>query len=85
MVGEQSDAFSLLELWNREAGVSEIRRYTSLLPAPVAETATWSGSATGTNFGLEAGEFLWVEFEENRILVTQQPATRSICQLGSAR
>jgi len=68
MVALKGDAFALLELWNREAGVTEIRRYTSLVPTPVAEAATWAGSPTGTNFALEAGSFLWVEFDSTRIL-----------------
>jgi beta propeller repeat protein len=68
MVTEQHDAYTLLELWNREAGVTEVRRYSSLLPTPVSEAATWDGAASGTNFALEAGAFLWVEFGGNRIL-----------------
>lgn len=69
MVAEQGDAFTLLGLWNAEAGVNELRRYTTLLPSPVSESATWSGSAaSGTNFPLVEGEFLWVEFDSMQIL-----------------
>ena len=68
MVTLQGDAFTLLELWNRQAGVMEIRRYTALVPSPVAEAAIWTGAASGTNFALEAGTFLWVEFDDTRIL-----------------
>jgi hypothetical protein len=39
-----------------------------LVPAPIAEAATWTGAATGTNFALQAGTFLWVEFDDTRIL-----------------
>ena len=69
MVANQVDAFTLLELWNREADVTRIARYTSLLPAPVEESASWSGSAAvGTNFALQPGGFLWVEFDNARVL-----------------
>ena len=69
MIDTQADAYTLLGLWNAQAGVSEITRYTSLLPQPVAESATWSsGGPVGTNFALEAGSFLWVRFNDEKIL-----------------
>ncbi len=69
MVGLQGDAFSLLERWHAEAGVTEITRYTALLPEPVAETAIWgSGGPVGVNFGLQPGSFLWVGFDRGQIL-----------------
>lgn len=69
MVDHMGDAYTLLELWNKEAGVSEITRYTSLLPTPVAQTVSWSGSAPqGENFPLEAGRFFWVKFNNTHIL-----------------
>lgn len=69
MVDNQGDAYTLLELWNSQAGVLELTRYTSLLPQPAAETVTWSGSGpAGTNFTLERGDFLWVGFNQTHIL-----------------
>ncbi|MCP3866751.1 MAG: hypothetical protein GY703_01365 [Gammaproteobacteria bacterium] len=68
MVDYQADAFSLLELWHEQAGVTEIVRYSSLLPTPIAETVSWSGAPTGDNFDLTAGSFLWVKFADTRIL-----------------
>ncbi|RMG89173.1 MAG: hypothetical protein D6708_10330, partial [Candidatus Dadabacteria bacterium] len=69
MADRQGTAFALLERWHEEAGVTEITRYVSLLPEPVAETATWQGSGpVGVNFGLEPGSFLWVGFDSTRIL-----------------
>jgi beta propeller repeat protein len=69
MVASQGDAYTLLRLWNEQAGVSDITRYTSLLPQPVADTVTWVGTApVGNNFTLEEGNFLWVRFNETKIL-----------------
>lgn len=68
MAGEIGDAFTLLTLWNREAGVNEVRRYSALLPSPTSETAQWTGVPGGANFALESGDFLWVEFDTERIL-----------------
>ena len=69
MASAIQDAYSLLELWNHEAGVTAITRYTSLVPTVVFETATWNdGQPTGDNFTLEAGSFLWVRFARADIL-----------------
>jgi len=69
MIDTQADAYTLLGLWNEQAGVTEITRYTSLLPQPVADSVTWSGGGpVGTNFALEAGSFLWVRFNDEKIL-----------------
>jgi len=59
---EATDAFTLLARWNAAVGVTEINRYTSMVPTLVKETATWSGGATGDNFALVEGDFLWVRF-----------------------
>lgn len=69
MVSNQADAYTLLRLWNQQAGVSEITRYTTLLPQPVADTVRWIGGAPdGNNFALEVGTFLWVKFNNTNIL-----------------
>ena len=68
MASRQGSAFALLRRWHDEAGVTEITRYVSLLPQPVAETASWSNGPVGVNFGLEPGSFLWVGFDDTRIL-----------------
>ncbi len=69
MATNQVDAYTLLRLWNEQAGVSEITRYTTLLPQPVADTVTWDGgNPTGNNFNLEPGSFLWVKFDTTQIL-----------------
>ena len=68
-VASQPDAYALLTLWQREAGVTSLTRYSSLVPGPVAETVTWQGGApAGPNFALQAGSFVWVEFGNGRIL-----------------
>ena len=69
MASIQGDAFGLLARWHGEAGVAEITRYVSLLPEPVAETASWeAGGPVGVNFGLQPGSFLWVGFDQARVL-----------------
>ncbi len=69
MASRQIDAFTLLALWNAEAGVSSITHYSSLVTQPVAEVASWDGGvATGDNFSLQAGDFLWVRFNSTEIL-----------------
>ncbi|MDF1554171.1 MAG: FlgD immunoglobulin-like domain containing protein [Deferrisomatales bacterium] len=69
MAAHQVDAHTLLGLWNREAGVTELTRYTALVPNPVAETVTWQGGGpVGANFALEAGSFLWVKFATVEVL-----------------
>ncbi|MDF7800707.1 hypothetical protein P4C99_14610 [Pontiellaceae bacterium B1224] len=59
---QAADAFALLERWNSAVGVTEISRFTSVVPNLVQETASWSGGATGDNFPLVEGDFLWVRF-----------------------
>jgi beta propeller repeat protein len=69
MAAELEDAYTLLRLWNQEAGVSAITHYTSLVPDIAAETVSWSeGQPAGNNFALEAGSFLWVRFSQAHIL-----------------
>jgi beta propeller repeat protein len=64
MVDLAGDAFTLLERWNDAVGVLSISRYTALVPTVVKQTATWSGgAATGDNFALEVGDFLWLHFD----------------------
>ncbi|MFW5834667.1 MAG: hypothetical protein ACOCYE_11270, partial [Pseudomonadota bacterium] len=58
-------AFALLEDWQEAAGVTEVTRFTQLVPALQSESASWDGassSTAGTDFALVAGEFLWVRF-----------------------
>jgi beta propeller repeat protein len=69
MVSSQRNAHTLLTLWHQQAGIQSISRYSSLVPKPVKETATWSGTGpSGANFDLVAGSFLWIEFESGRVL-----------------
>ena len=64
-----SDAYSLLRLWNQQAGVRAITRYTALAPSLASESANWvAGHAAGTNFPLEPGGFVWVIFDQARVL-----------------
>lgn len=69
MAARLPDAHQLLRVWNREAGITGITRYTALLPQPVAETVSWEGGQpSGDNFTLEPGGFLWVKFGDMKIL-----------------
>ena len=62
-------AGDLLQLWQEEAGVLEITRYSQLVPNVVSETVSWNGSTVvGDDFTLAAGDFLWVKFDSAQIL-----------------
>ena len=62
-------AFPLLAHWRDAAGIDAVGRYASLVPEPVLESATWNGTAAGgTDFALEAGDFLWVRFGDQRLV-----------------
>lgn len=64
-----SNAFTLLAHWNQQVGITEVTRFSSLLPVPISQTATWNGSqAEGDNFALKAGEFIWIKFDASKIL-----------------
>jgi beta propeller repeat protein len=79
MATYQQDAFTLLSLWNAQAGVQEITHYTSLVPSVATETAVWrSGAPAGTNFTLTAGSFLWVKFADQRVLDLGMNSTGSV-------
>jgi beta propeller repeat protein len=65
----QTSASDLLSLWQSEAGVVELTRYSQLLPTIESQTVSWDGSAvTGEDFSLAEGDFLWVKFDGARIL-----------------
>lgn len=62
-------AFALLEAWSAEANVGALGRYVSLAPEVERETALWEGgAATGHDFPLEAGDWLWVRFDGARLV-----------------
>ncbi len=64
-----SNAYELLTLWHKDAGVVEISRYVSLIPLPEKQTASWDvNHPSGTNFPLESGSFVWVKFNSSEIL-----------------
>jgi len=64
MVDRAGDAFTLLERWNEAVGVQAISRYSALVPTLVKQTASWDGgAATGDNFALVAGDFIWLGFD----------------------
>lgn len=69
MAANQQNAHTLLTLWQAQAGVQEITRYTSLVPSVVSESAYWTnGAPAGPNFVLTPGSFLWVKFANARVL-----------------
>jgi beta propeller repeat protein len=69
MVTYQQNAHNLLATWNAQAGVQELTLFSSLVPNVVAQTVTWNGTgATGPNFSLTAGTFLWIKFGNERVL-----------------
>jgi len=69
VMGYRSNASELLTLWQQQAGVVEITRYSQLLPTIESQTVSWNGAAVvGDDFSLSQGDFLWVKFAEARIL-----------------
>ena len=65
----QQNAFNLIALWNAQAGVQEIVHYSSLVPQVVSESVRWvNGQASGDNFALAAGSFVWVRFDDRLVL-----------------
>lgn len=69
LVSRYGSAHGLLTAWNASANVTGISRYQTLAVPPVVETATWNGGAPGgTDFALVAGDFLWIEFDQARLL-----------------
>ncbi len=69
VLGYRSTAAELLTLWQQQAGVVEITRYSQLLPTIVSESVSWDGSSViGTDFTLNQGDFLWVKFNDANIL-----------------
>lgn len=69
MVARYGSAFALLADWHPATGVTGLARFTQYLPTPVSESVVWeSGAATGIDFPLVPGEFLWVEFPDSAIL-----------------
>jgi len=62
LASRYATAFDLLADWGPAAGVASVTHYASFSPLD-AQTATWSGgSASGSDFALSAGGFLWIEF-----------------------
>jgi beta propeller repeat protein len=69
MAASQQNAFNLLTLWNAQAGVQEITYYTALVPQVASVSARWlNGQASGDNFALVPGSFLWVRFDDRNVL-----------------
>ena len=69
MLTYQQNAYGLLTLWHAQAGVTEITRYSSLVPQVVTQTAGWTNNTTaGVNFPLTPGGFVWVRFADARVL-----------------
>jgi beta propeller repeat protein len=64
LVSSFSTAFELLADWGPQAGISSVTTYDSFSPL-VSRTATFAGgNASGQDFPLVAGSFLWVEFNQ---------------------
>ncbi len=64
-----NQAGELLSLWQEQAGVVEITRYNQLLPDLISQTVSWNnGNIEGEDFQLAVGDFIWVKFDDVRIL-----------------
>lgn len=69
MARHQLDAHTLLTQWHSEAGVVELTTYRSLVPELQKQTVRYAnGNIEGANFALQPGTFLWVRFEQARVL-----------------
>jgi beta propeller repeat protein len=69
LLAYKQQAGDLLRLWQAEAGVVEITRFSQLFPSVVSETISWdAGGIVGQDFILSAGDFLWVRFNDAHIL-----------------
>src|SRR5262249_23697939 len=68
MVAYAQNAFGLLSAWGTN-GVVQITEYTSLTPSVTSVSAgLTNGVASGVNFSLVSGSFLWVKFDSTRVL-----------------
>jgi beta propeller repeat protein len=68
MAAFAQNAFGLLQDWGSN-GVQSITAYTSLAPTVTTQTAyLTNGLAAGTDFGLVAGSFLWIQFSTPQVL-----------------
>lgn len=68
LVAKFGHAHALLQAWNAETGIIALTRFQSLSPL-VTEVATITGGTLGgTDFTLVAGQFLWVRFNDSRLL-----------------
>ncbi len=68
LVARHANAHALLTAWNTDAGVVSISRFQSFAPL-TTEVATISGGApSGANFALVAGQFIWVRFNDARLV-----------------
>lgn len=68
LVAKHGNAHALLTAWNTEAGVVSVSRFLSFAPL-VTEVATLNaGTLGGTNFSLAAGQFVWVRFNDARLV-----------------
>ena len=68
LVASHAGAFSLLNAWHADAGVTTISRFLSLSPLVVENATIEGGAPSGTNFPLVAGQFLWVQFGANHLV-----------------
>ena len=69
LVSRYNSAFDLLSAWHSAANVVSVTRYQTIAVPPVTQTATWTGGApAGTDFPLTAGDFLWIKFDQARLL-----------------
>jgi len=69
MAQTQKNAFNLIQLWNKKAGITAITTYTALIPTVETQTAQWqNGQPEGDNFTLAANSFVWVTFDQSFVL-----------------
>lgn len=68
MATEAVNAYGLLALWGSN-GVQAVTEYTAVVPQVTSQTAVLNnGIASGPNFNLVPGLFLWLQFDRQQVL-----------------
>ena len=68
LVAKHVNAHALLSAWNTDAGVVALSRFQSFAPLTTEVAAMSGGVPGGANFALVAGQFVWVRFNDARLV-----------------
>lgn len=68
LVTRYPTSHALLAAWNTAANVQAVSKFTSLSPLAQQTSTIAGGVASGPDFPLVAGEFLWVQFPSSEVV-----------------